>query len=312
MARKGAVLVKGGRFAMGSHDFYPEEQPIVEVSVDDLWVDEHPVTNAAFRRFVKATGHVTCAEQAPAQSDFPDVDPSLLVPGSQVFVPTSGAVPLDDWTRWWAWVPGASWRHPEGPESSLHGRELHPVVHVGLEDAAAYAAWVGARLPTEAEWEHAARGGLDSARYAWGDEFMPRGKVMANTWHGQFPHQNLALHGFTRTSPVNRFAPNGFGLYDTTGNVWEWTPTPWTANHSPSVEPTDKAAASCCSPVSQVGEHDRFVIKGGSHLCAPSYCHRYRPAARQGHGPRDTTSHLGFRCVSSTSQEGTGGEGRQH
>lgn len=297
MTGKGMKNVRGGTFSMGSADFYPEERPIVAASVGDLWVDEHPVTNAAFRRFVADTGHVTVAEQPPDPTDFPDADADLLVPGSQVFVPPAGPVPLDDWTRWWAWVPGADWCHPEGPETTLHGRDLHPVVHVGLEDATAYAAWAGARLPTEAEWEHAARGGLDGVRYAWGEEFMPRGRVMANTWHGRFPFENLAPHGFTRTSPVKRFPPNGYGLYDVTGNVWEWTSSRWTANHSVD-EPAQAAEAgtSCCAPRS-IGEHDRYVMKGGSHLCAPSYCHRYRPAARQAQGPRDTTSHLGFRCV---------------
>jgi len=290
-------IVPGGTFSMGSDEFYPEERPIVAASVEDLWVDEHPVTNAAFRRFVADTGHVTVAEQPPDPADFPDADADLLVPGSQVFVPPAGPVPLDDWTRWWVWVPGADWCHPEGPETTLHGRDLHPVVHVGLEDATAYASWAGARLPAEAEWEHAARGGLDGVRYAWGEEFMPRGQVMANTWHGRFPFENLAPHGFTRTSPVKRFPPNGYGLYDVTGNVWEWTSSRWTANHSVD-EPAQAAEAgtSCCAP-SSIGEHDRYVMKGGSHLCAPSYCHRYRPAARQAQGPRDTTSHLGFRCV---------------
>jgi sulfatase modifying factor 1 len=284
---------------MGSRDFYPEEQPVRESSVGDLWVDEHPVTNAAFRRFVADTGHVTVAERAPDAADFPDADPELLVPGSTVFTPPPGPVPLDDWTRWWDWVPGADWRHPEGPGTTLHGKELHPVLHVGLEDATAYAEWAAARLPTEAEWEHAARGGLDGATYAWGEEFMPRGRVMANSWHGRFPYENLSPHGYLRTSPVKKFPPNGYGLYDVTGNVWEWTSTSWTDDHSVESGASAHQTHSCCGPSGSVGEHDRYVMKGGSHLCAPSYCHRYRPAARQAHGPRDTTSHLGFRCVQS-------------
>ena len=299
MARKGMTLVPGGTVRMGALDFYPEEQPIRGAEVEALWVDDYPVTNAAFRRFVSDTDHVTVAERPPDPDDFPGAEPGLLVPGSQVFDPPSGPVPLDDWTRWWAWIPGADWRHPEGPASSLHGRELHPVVHVGLEDAIAYAAWVGARLPTEAEWEYAARGGLDGTTYAWGEEFMPKGRVMANTWHGRFPYENLAPHGFTRTSPVKKFPPNGFGLYDVTGNVWEWTSSRWTASHAETGHESaeDEAPVSpCCGPA-PLREHDRYVMKGGSHLCAPSYCHRYRPAARQAHGPRDTTSHLGFRCV---------------
>src|SRR3954447_3122990 len=209
-------LVPGGSVLMGTLDFYPEERPLRRADVADMWVDEHPVTNAQFRRFIRDTGYVTVAEIAPDAGDFPGADPASLVPGSQVFVPTAGPVPLDDWTRWWAWVPGAQWRHPEGPGSTLHGRDLHPVVHVGFEDAIAYAAWAGRRLPTEPEWEHAARGGLDRAVYAWGDDPEPRGRVMANRWFGRFPWENLRPHGFERTSPVGRFPPNGYGLSDVT------------------------------------------------------------------------------------------------
>jgi formylglycine-generating enzyme len=294
-ARRGAVLVPGGEFRMGSDEFYPEEGPVRTVAVPDLWVDEHPVTNAAFRRFVKESGHVTVAERAPEPEDFAGADPAGLVPGSLVFVPTTGPVPLDDWTRWWRWVPGAQWRHPEGPGSTLHGRDLHPVVHVGYEDAAAYAAWAGRRLPTEAEWEHAARGGLDQATFAWGDAPEPRGRVMANRWFGRFPWENLSPHGFERTSPVKRFPANGYGLYDVTGNVWEWTSSGWPDAGAEPAAP----AHSCCAPRAPVlTEHARRVIKGGSHLCAPSYCLRYRPAARQGQEVRSSTGHVGFRCVS--------------
>jgi formylglycine-generating enzyme len=294
-ARRGAVLVPGGEFRMGSDEFYPEEGPVRTVAVPDLWVDEHPVTNAAFRRFVKESGHVTVAERAPEPEDFAGADPAGLVPGSLVFVPTTGPVPLDDWTRWWRWVPGAQWRHPEGPGSTLHGRDLHPVVHVGYEDAAAYAAWAGSRLPTEAEWEHAARGGLDQATFAWGDDPEPRGRVMANRWFGRFPWESLSPHGYERTSPVKRFPANGYGLYDVTGNVWEWTSSGWPdAGAEPAARPH-----SCCAPQAPVlTEHARRVIKGGSHLCAPSYCLRYRPAARQGQEVRSSTGHVGFRCVS--------------
>jgi formylglycine-generating enzyme required for sulfatase activity len=288
------VLVPGGTFVMGSVDFYPEEQPLRRAAVEDLWIDEHPVTNAQFRRFVKDTGHVTVAEQSPDPVDFPDADPADLVPGSQLFVGTAGPVPLDDWMRWWDWVPGTDWRHPQGPDSTLNGRELHPVVHVGFEDAQAYARWAGKELPSEVEWEHAARGGLDQARYPWGDEFMPGGRTMANTWHGRFPFENDAVAGQDRTTPVKRFAPNGFGLYDVAGNVWEWTRTTWTPTHTDDNADEPGAHACCAPPV--LTESDQRVTKGGSHLCAPSYCHRYRPAARQGHGVRSTTSHLGFRC----------------
>jgi formylglycine-generating enzyme required for sulfatase activity len=268
-------------------------------------MDEHPVTNTEFRRFVRATEHVTVAEHPLDPSDYPDADPDLLVPGSLVFHPTPGPVPLDDFRAWWAYVPAANWRHPEGPESTLHGRERHPVVHVAYEDAAAYAAWAGKELPTEAEWEYAARGGLDGAVFAWGDEFMSRGRMMANTWQGQFPWENLVTDGYRGSSPVKAFPPNGYGLYDVCGNVWEWTCDWFTSRHP------EEAAKPCCVPhnprvtdphssfgVGQPGEHiPRKVIKGGSHLCAPNYCMRYRPAARQGETVETSTSHIGFRCI---------------
>ncbi len=291
MAGTDMLLVPGGRFRMGSTAFYAEEQPVREVEVADLWVDLHPVTNAQFGRFVRETGWVTVAEQAPPREDFPDADPGDLVPGSQVFTPTSGPVPLDDWTRWWRWQAGADWRLPEGPSSDVAADDAHPVVHVGWEDAQAYARWAGKRLPTEPEWEHAARGGLDQATYPWGDALAPHGRSMANTWQGAFPHARRRPSGGTGTSSVMAYPPNGYGLYDVVGNVWEWTVTAWSAHHAAS--PSTDA---CCSPGTVV-ETDRKVMKGGSHLCAPEYCHRYRPAARQGQGVRDTTNHLGFRCV---------------
>jgi formylglycine-generating enzyme len=290
---------------MGSDDFYPEERPVHQVELEGFWVDEHPVTVAEFRRFVKATGYVTWAERSPNPADYPDADPDLLVPGSVVFRETEGPVDLRDSRNWWEWVPGAFWRRPEGPGSNLGGRELHPVVHIAFEDAEAYASWAGKKLPSEAQWEHAARGGLEGAVFTWGDEFAPRGRMMANTWQGRFPWENLNTDGYERTSPVKRFPANGYGLYDMAGNVWEWTDDYFTLRH-----PAD-AAKTCCVPrnprvtlpdledaAGRPAEHiPRRVIKGGSHLCAPNYCLRYRPAARQGETVDTSTSHIGFRCV---------------
>jgi formylglycine-generating enzyme required for sulfatase activity len=293
-ATKDMVELPAATFRMGSQDFYPEERPVREVSVRGFWIDRHPVTVAEFRRFVKATGHVTWAELAPEAADYPGADPALLVPGSLVFHRTPGPVRLDDYRAWWAWVPGADWRHPEGPGSTVGGRERHPVTHVAYADAAAYAEWAGKTLPTEAEWEYAARGGLDGATYSWGEEFAPRGRMMANTWQGEFPWQNLLLDRYERTSPVETYPPNGYGLFDMAGNVWEWTVDPFTHRQP-------NGGAACCAPgdirPTPTERFPRLVVKGGSHLCAPSYCLRYRPAARQGEPVDSTTSHIGFRCV---------------
>jgi formylglycine-generating enzyme required for sulfatase activity len=278
--------IPGGEFLMGSDDFYPEEAPIRRVAVSGFWIDERPVTVSKFRRFVKATGYTTVAERTPDPADFPDADPALLVPGSLVFRPSGGPVDLRDVRNWWAYVPGARWDRPEGRGSDVYTRGRHPVTQVAYEDAEAYAAWAGKQLPTEAEWEYAARGGLEGATYAWGDEPFPGGRAMANTWQGEFPWQNLCLDGFTGTSPVASYPPNGYGLYDMTGNVWEWTSDPF--EHP-------VPGRSCCAPGAP-GEHRR-VIKGGSHLCAPNYCLRYRPAARQSETVDTSTGHLGFRCV---------------
>ncbi len=219
----GMVAIPGGEFLMGSADFYPEEQPVRSVAVDGFWMDAFPVTAASFRRFVRDTGYVTVAERPPDPADYPDADPDLLVPGSLVFRVPDGPVDLNDFRAWWEYRPGATWRRPAGKGSTINGRDRHPVVHVAYEDAETYAAWLGKELPTEAEWEFAARGGLEGAAFAWGDEHFPDGKPAANTWQGEFPWQNLKLDGYEGTSPVGSFPPNGYGLYDITGNVWEWT-----------------------------------------------------------------------------------------
>ncbi|AZG47307.1 formylglycine-generating enzyme family protein [Gordonia insulae] len=303
-ARKGMTWIPGGTYWMGSDDFYPEERPVHQVAVDGFWIDTHPVTVAQFRRFVKDTGYVTTAERQPSAADFPDADPDLLVAGSMVFTPPNVPVPLDDYRRWWSYVPQADWRHPEGQGSNVGERNHHPVTHVSYLDACAYADWAGKVIPTEAEWEFAARGGLDRKRYVWGDHDEPNGRPGGNVWQGQFPWENLEEDGYARTSPVGRFRPNGYGLFDMAGNVWEWTCDNHTASHADS-DKNIAPASSCCiprNPVQQSASADdevdaRRVVKGGSHLCAPNYCNRYRPAARQGHADDASTGHIGFRCI---------------
>jgi sulfatase modifying factor 1 len=299
--RPGMAWIPGGQFQMGSADFYPEERPVHQVAVDGFWMDEHPVTVAEFRRYIKATGYQTVAERPLNAADYQGADPDLLVPGSLVFRRTPGPVDTRDFRQWWAYVPGACWRQPDGPGSELRRRDQHPVTHIAYEDAQAYAAWAGKALPTEAEWEFAARGGLDGAVYVWGDEFAPGGEQLANTWQGEFPWQNLLLDGYEGTSPAGAFPANGYGLYDMAGNVWEWTCDYFRPRHR-----GEQAAAPCCAPrnplVDEPGRDPgsaipRRVIKGGSHLCAPNYCLRYRPAARQGEAVDTSTGHIGFRCV---------------
>jgi formylglycine-generating enzyme required for sulfatase activity len=283
------VWVAGGTFLMGSNAFYREERPARPAAVEGFWLDRYPVTNAGFATFVEATGYVTLCERQPAAADYPDADPKLLVPGSAVFRKPMSPVSLRDSRAWWEYVPGANWRHPQGPDSVIVGREDHPVVHIAYEDAGAYAAWAGKALPTEAEWEFAARGSLDGAAYAWGDEPTPDGRIMANTWQGRFPFHNLALDGYEGTSPVDAFPANGYGLHDMIGNVWEWTASPFLSSAAAA------ATSSCCAPSAPAIQ--QRVIKGGSHLCAPNFCLRYRPAARQGEAVDTSTSHIGLRCI---------------
>ena len=297
------IRVPGGTFLMGSDRHYPEEAPSHRVTVDAFWIDETPVTNRQFADFVRATGHITFAETMPDPKDYPGSLPEMIFAGSLVFAPPKHEVDLRDWSQWWTLLEGANWRQPRGPGSNIKGLDHHPVVHVNFGDASAYAAWAGKDLPTEAEWEFAARGGLDGAEFAWGEEFMPGGRAMANTWHGKFPHHRRP--GYRRTSPVKAFPVNGYGLCDMIGNVWEWTTDWWSAKHTPD------AAKGCCVPENPRGGAEgasydpalpdikipRKVIKGGSHLCAPSYCRRYRPAARHAEPVDTSTSHLGFRCI---------------
>src|SRR5688572_2848802 len=302
----GMAWIPGGEFEMGTNADLgrPEEKPAHRVRVRGFWMDETEVTNAQFRAFVDATGYKTTAERAPtaeeilklAPSGTPPPTPDKLVAGSLVFRATSGAVDTRDYANWWHWTPGADWRHPEGPESSIDGRERHPVVHVSWEDAAAYAAWAGKRLPTEAEWEFAARGGRAGKPYAWGDAPFSDENPQANIWQGEFPWKNTARDGFERTAPVKSFAPNGFGLYDMSGNVWEWCadwfdPELYRGRKTLLVNPTgpEKAPGPAYAA--------RRVERGGSFLCHDAYCSRYRPTARHGGAPDTGMSHLGFRCV---------------
>lgn len=307
----GMVWVPGGPFVMGTDmpKAWPDEGPPHPVAVAGFWMDETEVTNAQFRTFVEATRYVTTAERSPDVSEImkqvapgtPPPNPSDLVPGSMVFRPPNGPVPLDNFAQWWAWVPGANWRHPEGPESDIVGKDNHPVVHVSWDDASAYARWAGKRLPTEAQWEFAARGGLDSQPYVWGSEPPGEGsKWRANTWQGEFPNKNSADDGFTRTSPVKTFAPNGYGLYDMAGNVWEWC-RDWYGRDLYKKLAKDGRAFDPTGPSKTEDPTDLFapkrVQRGGSFLCHDSYCGRYRPSARQGCSPDTGMSHVGFRCV---------------
>lgn len=301
----GMVWIPGGSYRMGSDRHYPEEAPAHPVAVDGFWMDATPVTNAQFARFVDDTGYVTYCEIPPDASQYPDADRAMLFAGSAVFVPPPHRVGLHDHYQWWRFIAAADWRHPQGPDSSLRGLDDHPVVHVAYADIEAYAAWAGKAIPTEAEFEWAARGAGGDTEYAWGDELAPGGRHLANTWQGEFPWQNLAEDGHPGTSPVGAFPANAYGLHDMIGNVWEWTCDWYSPRHA------QPAAKACCipsnprgpvreasyDPTEQQTRVPRKVMKGGSHLCAPNYCERYRPAARMAQAVDTSTSHLGFRCV---------------
>ena len=301
-ATGGMAWVCGGEFWMGSdHPQFRDARPVHRVRVDGFWIDKTEVTNAQFSEFVRSTGHVTVAEKAPRAEDFPGAPAENLVAGSVVFAPPATAVPLDDHFRWWTYVKGANWRHPEGPGSDLQGRERHPVVHVAWSDAQAYAKWAGKRLPTEAEWEYAARGGLDRKPFGWGDEFKPGDKFMANSFQGHFPDRNTAEDGFPGVAPVASFPPNDFGLYDAAGNVWEWCSDWYRADDYARLVTGAGVAANPQGPPDSLDPHEpgqpKRVMKGGSFLCTDQYCARYMPGGR-GKGDPDTgTNHLGFRCV---------------
>ena len=305
VSRPGMKMIPGGVFAMGSTCFYPEEGPVRQVRVAPFLVDEVPVTNTEFAQFMAATGHITVAEIAPTEQDYPGLLPDMAIAGSTVFDSAQPTVDIRNPASWWTFRQGADWSHPLGPGSDIHQLGQHPVVHVAYADAQAYAQWAGKALPTEAQWEYAARGGLDGVEYAWGDDLVPNGTMMANYWQGQFPFTNTLLDGWERTSPVRSYAANGHGLFDMIGNVWEWTRDCW------SLPANSATALSCCGVevnprggVEQTshaigfgGRISRKVIKGGSHLCALNYCRRYRPAARHPQSIDSPTGHIGFRCV---------------
>ena len=299
------IELSGGQFRMGSTSFYPEEAPIHTVTVAPFAIERHPVTNAEFAEFVDATGYVTVAEKPLDPALYPGVAQEDLLPGALVFRSTAGPVNLEDWRQWWDWAPGAHWRRPFGDGSDIAGKDSHPVVQIAYPDAGAYAAWANRRLPTEAEWEYAAAAGATTV-YAWGDEPTVDGNLMANTWQGRFPYHNDGALGWVGTSPVGTYAPNAFGLFDMIGNVWEWTTTPYSArgharrNAGADGSSLDLPANSCCPPPADPDPTVIQSLKGGSHLCAPEYCLRYRPAARSPQSQDSSTTHIGFRCVVGT------------
>lgn len=301
MSTRDMVHIPGGTFVMGSEEFYPDERPAHERSVASFFIDRYQVTNEQYAEFVDATGYVTVAERPLDPAEFPGADPADLTPGAMVFTPTAGPTDLRNWRNWWRWQPGAFWRRPFGPDSSIDDRLQHPVVHVAYEDATAYAEWAGMRLPTEAEHEYAARGGVDGARFAWGDEAYPDGVAQANSWLGRFPYDNQGVGG---TAAVGSYPPNGYGLYDMIANVWEWTSDYYTPRHVRlSDKPVDAGKRTNLLAAASAQEGfpgiPRRVLKGGSHLCSPDYCLRFRPAARSPQTEDTGMSHIGFRLARS-------------
>ena len=303
-APAGMVWIPGGDFWMGCENCgMPDALPVHLVSVAGFWMDATPVTNADFDTFVTATEYVTIAERRPDPKDFPDVPPGKLVPGSVVFTPPAHPVLLDDFSQWWSYVSGANWRHPDGPSSGLKGLERHPVVHVAWEDAAAYATWAGKRLPTEAEFEFGARGGLDRNRYPWGNELKPAGRVPANIWEGHFPDANSRADGYFKTSPVNAFPANHYGLYDVGGNVWQWCadwyrPDYYSTFTNPNTPSRDPRGPDASFDPEEPGAAKR-VTRGGSFLCSAEYCSRYLVGSRGKSEVSSGSSNVGFRLVRS-------------
>jgi formylglycine-generating enzyme required for sulfatase activity len=294
----GMIWIPGGRFSMGSDDpTMGDATPVHQVAVDGFWLDRTEVTNREFARFVAETKYITVAEQTPNAKDFPGAPPEMLVPGSLVFTPPAGRVSLDEPYSWWRYVPGANWRHPEGPQTDIKGKDDYPVVQVCWDDAVAYARWAGKRLPTEAEWEYAARGGLDRKRYCWGDDPLPGGRWQANNWQGRFPMKNQVADGFATTAPAGSFPANGYGLLDMSGNVWEWCADWYRPNYDATQDRNPRGPDSSFDPF-EPGVPKR-VQRGGSFLCSDEYCTRYLPGAR-GKGATDSgASHVGFRCARS-------------
>lgn len=290
------VYIPAGKFWMGSVDGQTDEKPPHEVELDGFWMDKTEVTNEEFEKFVRATGYITMAERKPKSEDFPGVPPEALVPGSIIFTPPPGEVSLENHMAWWSYVPGANWRHPQGPDSNIKGLEKHPVVHVCWDDAAAYAKWAGKRLPTEAEWEYASRGGLDRKPFIWGDDKVPNNQWQGNIWQGQFPNENQLADGFKITSPVASYPTNGYGLFDMGGNVWEWCADWYRPDYYEFSAQKNPPGPSDSFDPNEPGMPKR-VTRGGSYLCSELYCTGYRPSARMKTSPDTSLSHTGFRCV---------------